>query len=172
MTISKRDAMQLVEEIRRANVSGHAIVARTGGGHGSSVYGFLGGLESVLRHMNWLVPFIRAAVDGRTTIPHAWRRNVIDTGLAPGVSHRAPSVGAHGPFPASVPHPWRENRMNAPTLKRFIVTVELRGPSEVVKREWPAHLVTDADDAYLMTHSHLSEAQKDRVIGHNVVEVG
>jgi hypothetical protein len=49
MTISKRDAMQLVNEIRRANVSGHAIVARTGG-HGSSVYGFLGGLESVLRH--------------------------------------------------------------------------------------------------------------------------
>lgn len=50
MTISKRDAMQLVDEIRRANVSGHAIVVHTGGGHGSSVYGFLGGLESVLRH--------------------------------------------------------------------------------------------------------------------------
>ena len=34
--------------------------------------------------MNWLVPFIRAAVDGRTTIPHAWRRNVLDIGLRPG----------------------------------------------------------------------------------------
>ena len=60
--------------------------------------------------------------------------------------------------------------MTAPTAKRYIVTVELRGTSEVVKREWPAHLVTDADDAYLMTHSHLSDEQKDRVVAHNVVE--
>ena len=48
-TISKRDAMQLVADIRSANVSGHAIVARTGG-EGSAIYGFVGGLESVLRH--------------------------------------------------------------------------------------------------------------------------
>lgn len=59
----------------------------------------------------------------------------------------------------------------APMLKGYIVTVELRGPTEVVKREWPTNLVENAEDAYLMTHSHLSDAQKDRVIGHNIVEV-
>lgn len=62
--------------------------------------------------------------------------------------------------------------MNAPALKRYVVTVELRGPTEIVKREWPANLVTDQEDAYQMTFSHLPDAQKDRVIGHNVVEVG
>jgi len=48
-TISKRNAMQLVTDIRRVNVGGHAIVARTGG-HGDAIHGFVGGLESVLRH--------------------------------------------------------------------------------------------------------------------------
>jgi hypothetical protein len=50
MSISKRDAMQLVCDIRGANVSGHAIAARTSGGHNAATYGFLGGLESVLQH--------------------------------------------------------------------------------------------------------------------------
>lgn len=61
--------------------------------------------------------------------------------------------------------------MNAPPTKRYVVTVELAGPTEIVTREWPANLVENAEDAYLMTHSHLSDAQKDRVIGHNIVEV-
>jgi len=46
-TISKRDAMKLVDEIRQANVGAHALAARSGDGCG---YYFLGGLESVLRH--------------------------------------------------------------------------------------------------------------------------
>lgn len=49
-TISKRDAAKLVERIRTAKVSGHAIAARTGGGHDAAMAGFLGGLESVLRY--------------------------------------------------------------------------------------------------------------------------
>jgi hypothetical protein len=49
-TISKRDAMKLVADIRIAHVSGHAIAARTSGGYSAAMYGFLGGLESVLRH--------------------------------------------------------------------------------------------------------------------------
>lgn len=49
-TISKREAMALVADIRSANVAGHAIAARTSGGHSSATYGFLGGLEVVLQH--------------------------------------------------------------------------------------------------------------------------
>ncbi len=48
--ISKRDAMQLVHDIKRAKIGGHAIAARTGGGPDAATHGFLGGLESVLRH--------------------------------------------------------------------------------------------------------------------------
>ena len=47
--LSKRDAMKLVDDIRGCSVSGHAIVARCGG-QGMAIYGFVGGLESVLRH--------------------------------------------------------------------------------------------------------------------------
>lgn len=60
--------------------------------------------------------------------------------------------------------------MNTPATKRYIVTVELRGPAEVVKREWPGHLVTDAKDAFEMTFAHLPAVQQERVVGHNVVE--
>lgn len=49
-TISKRDAMELVTRIREANVSGHAIAARTSGGGHAAMAAFLGGLESVLGH--------------------------------------------------------------------------------------------------------------------------
>jgi hypothetical protein len=45
--ISKRDAMKLVEQIRQANVGGHAIAQRTGIGPAAV---FLGGLESVLEN--------------------------------------------------------------------------------------------------------------------------
>ena len=48
-TISKRDAMKLVAEIRRANIGGHAIAARIGEGNYAAMAGFVGGLESVLR---------------------------------------------------------------------------------------------------------------------------
>lgn len=48
--LSKRDAALLVASIRSANVSGHTIAARAGGGHDAAVGGFLGGLESVLMH--------------------------------------------------------------------------------------------------------------------------
>ena len=60
--------------------------------------------------------------------------------------------------------------MNAPASKRYIVTVELRGPSEVVKREWSSGSVSDAEDAFHMTFAHLPAAQQERVVGHNVVE--
>lgn len=49
-TISKRDAMELVASIRNANVTGHAIAARVGGGSDAATAGFVGGLESVLSH--------------------------------------------------------------------------------------------------------------------------
>ena len=49
-TISKRDAMQLVADIRNAKISGHAISVRIGGNDHSAMAGFIGGLESVLRH--------------------------------------------------------------------------------------------------------------------------
>lgn len=49
-TLSKRDAMKLVYDIRSANVAGHAIAARAGGGDHAALAGFLGGLESVLRY--------------------------------------------------------------------------------------------------------------------------
>jgi hypothetical protein len=49
-TISKRDALQLAQDIRHANIAGHAIAERTNGGPDAATYGFLGGLESVLRH--------------------------------------------------------------------------------------------------------------------------
>jgi len=49
-TISKRDALDLVAQIRSANVSGHAIAARINGGSSEAMAGFIGALESVLRH--------------------------------------------------------------------------------------------------------------------------
>lgn len=49
-TLSKRDAMHLVGEIRRAKVAGHAIAKRTGGGSDAAMAGFVGGLEIVLQH--------------------------------------------------------------------------------------------------------------------------
>lgn len=48
-TLSKRAAMKLVDQIRNANLGGHAIAARTDGGVSAVMAGFLGGLESVLR---------------------------------------------------------------------------------------------------------------------------
>lgn len=48
--ISKRDAAQLVARIRQAHVSGYAIAARVGGNDHAAMAGFVGGLESVLRH--------------------------------------------------------------------------------------------------------------------------
>jgi hypothetical protein len=49
MTISKADAMQLVNDIRRAKVYGHCIAERLNSGAAGRAYGFLGGLESVLQ---------------------------------------------------------------------------------------------------------------------------
>lgn len=49
-TLSKRDAALLVASIRNANVTGHAIAARVGGGSDAATAGFVGGLESVLQH--------------------------------------------------------------------------------------------------------------------------
>lgn len=49
-TISKRDALQLAQDIRHANIVGHAIAERTHGGGNAAMAGFLGGLESVLRN--------------------------------------------------------------------------------------------------------------------------
>lgn len=46
--LSKRDAMKLVADIRNANVTGHAVAARTNGDYVAATYGFLGGLEAVL----------------------------------------------------------------------------------------------------------------------------
>lgn len=48
--VSKREAALLVASIRNANVSGHTIAVRSGGGHDAAMGGFLGGLESVLVH--------------------------------------------------------------------------------------------------------------------------
>lgn len=48
--ISKRDAMKLADDIRSANIAGHAIAERTRGGDHAAKAGFLGGLESVLQH--------------------------------------------------------------------------------------------------------------------------
>lgn len=45
--ISKRDAMKLVADIRKVNVSAHVFNSRSGE---DRVYYFLGGLESVLHH--------------------------------------------------------------------------------------------------------------------------
>lgn len=50
-TLSKRDAMKLVADIRAAKISGHAIAKRVGGGDDAAMAGFLGGLESVLRYL-------------------------------------------------------------------------------------------------------------------------
>ena len=53
-TLSKRDAQQLVERIRGANVGAHAMEERMSGGSSTTMAGFLagflGGLESVLEH--------------------------------------------------------------------------------------------------------------------------
>ena len=48
--ISKRDALKLADDIRHANIAGHAIAERTRGGSDAAMAGFVGGLESVLRH--------------------------------------------------------------------------------------------------------------------------
>lgn len=71
------------------------------------------------------------------------------------------------PDPRDPDHPERDESDAA--MKKYIVTVELRAPSEVVKREWLATLVDDAKDAFEMTFAHLSAVQQERVIGFNVV---
>lgn len=49
MTVTKADAMQLVNDIRRAKVSGYCIAEKCSSGVAGQAYGFLGGLESVLQ---------------------------------------------------------------------------------------------------------------------------
>lgn len=49
MTVTKADAIQLVNDIRRAKVSGYCIAEKCSSGVAGQAYGFLGGLESVLQ---------------------------------------------------------------------------------------------------------------------------
>lgn len=50
--LTKRDALQLVNDVRHARVASHAIADRAGGGQTTGVAeaAFLGGLEAVLHH--------------------------------------------------------------------------------------------------------------------------
>lgn len=49
-SISKRDAMQLVADVRRVHIAGYSGASRSGDDHCCAMYGFVGGLEVVLRH--------------------------------------------------------------------------------------------------------------------------
>lgn len=53
-TISKRDALELATGIKRAKIAGHAIAERVSRGihdvEATQMAGFIGGLDSVLRH--------------------------------------------------------------------------------------------------------------------------
>ncbi len=67
MTISKAHAMQLVNDIRRAKVSGHCIAEKLNSGAEGRAYGFLGGLESVLQDFLRKQGCMAAAAE----LPHA-----------------------------------------------------------------------------------------------------
>lgn len=58
MSISKRDALNLAADIKRAAISAHAVAQRSGTGGCGAYAGFIGGLEIVIGH------FIRMHCDG------------------------------------------------------------------------------------------------------------